>query len=111
MTNQYDYGRNKEKLVARKLRGQQTRCRLSPGNRGPADLTCVFPTGTKWDVQVKSTCKAQSKAPSAIDLARLKAKANKTGATPVIAKVVRNQVTFISARSGRRLIIPNGRKK
>ena len=111
MTSQYDYGRKNEKLVAGKLRGRGASCRLSPGSRGPADVICVFPTGTKWDVQVKSTRKGQPKAPSTKDLGRLKAEATKTGATPVVAKVTRKKVTFASARTGRNLTVPNRRKK
>ncbi len=111
MTSQYDYGRKKEKLVARKLRGHQARCTLSPGSRGPADVTCVFPTGTKWHIQVKSTRKGQPKIPNAVELDRLKTTATKTGSTPVIAKVARNRISFASARTGRNLTIPNRRKE
>ena len=106
MPNQYKYGRAKEQLVARKLRARGAKSRLSPGSRGPADLKCKFPAGTKWNVQVKSTRKGQPKAPSAKELGRLKSKATKIGATPVVAKVVRNKATFGSARSGRNLTIP-----
>lgn len=102
MTNQYKYGREKEIVVSKRLRGSGAKVKLSPGSRGAADLDVVFPT-KKWKVQVKSSRKGEPANHSRKDLGRLKSSATKTKATPVIAKVRRNKAEYISARNGRKL--------
>lgn len=104
MGNQYKYGREKEIMVARRLRGSGAKVKLSPGSRGAADLDAEFPT-KKWKVQVKSSRKGEPANPSRKDLGRLKSSATKTKATPIIAKVKRNKVEYISARNKRKLKI------
>jgi len=104
MGNQYKYGREKEIMVARRLRGSGAKVKLSPGSRGAADLDVEFPT-KKWKVQVKSSRKGEPANPSRKDLGRLKSSATKTKATPIIAKVKRNKVEYISARNKRKLKI------
>jgi len=103
MANQYKYGRKKEELVARKLRGKGAKVKLSPGSRGAADLIAEFHSGKKWLVQVKATRKGRPASPSPKDTGRLKSSARKNRATPVIAKVSRNKVSYSSARSKKRL--------
>ena len=83
MGNQYKYGREKEIMVARRLRGSGAKVKLSPGSRGAADLDVEFPT-KKWKVQVKSSRKGEPANPSRKDLGRLKSSATKTKATPII---------------------------
>jgi len=83
MTNQYKYGREKEIVVAKRLRGSGAKVKLSPGSRGAADLDAEFPT-KKWKVQVKSSRKGEPANPSRKDLGRLKSSATKTKATPII---------------------------
>ena len=51
MTKQYkyEYGREKEIVVAKRLRGSGAKVKLSPGSRGAADLDVAFPTKSeKW---------------------------------------------------------------
>jgi len=103
MTNQYKYGRKKEELVARKLRGKGAKVKLSPGSRGAADLIAEFHSGKKWLVQVKDTRKGRPASPSPKDTGRLKSSARKNRATPVIAKVSRNKVSYSSVCSKKRL--------
>ncbi|RLG24012.1 hypothetical protein DRN85_08340 [Methanosarcinales archaeon] len=103
MTNQYKYGRKKEELVTRKLRGKGAKVKLSSGSRGAADLIAEFPSGKKWHVQVKATRKGRPASPSSKDTGRLKSSASKNRATPVIAKVSRNKVSYSSVRNKRRL--------
>ncbi len=109
--DQYKYGRDKEIKVARSLRAKGASVKVSKGSRGGADLRIEFSTGTKWDIQVKSSRKGTPASPSTKDLGRLKQGATKSGVTPVIAKVTPKGVQFISARSGRKLTPPPRKKK
>ena len=110
MADQTRYGTDKEQRVARSLRRRGAKVERSPGSRGPADLKAEFPSGTEWDVQVKSTRSGKPAPPSARDTGRLKQGSTQRGATPVIADVSRNKVDYRSARSGRRLSPPSSRK-
>ncbi len=109
--NQYEYGRDKEIKVARSLRAKGASVKVSKGSRGGADLRIEFSTGTKWDIQVKSSRRGAPASPSTKDLFRLKLGATKSDATPVIAKVTPKGMQFISARSGRKLTPPPRKKK
>ena len=109
--SKYEYGREKEIKIARSLRGKGATVKVSKGSRGAPDLRVEFSTGTKWNIQVKSSRKGTPASPSVKDLGRLKQGATKSGATPVIAKVTPKGATFISARSGRKLTPPPRKKK
>jgi len=109
MADQYGYGRTKEELVARKLRGYGAKVDLMPGSRGPYDLKAKFPTGTVWLIAVKATRKGSPASPTAKELGRLKQSATKRKATAVIAYVSRNVVEFVSARDERKLTPPKCR--
>ena len=109
MVNQYKYGRDKEQKVARSLRARGAKVNISPGSKESADLKVRFPTGTKWNVQVKSTRSGKPSQPKPFDLGRLKQSSTKTGSTPVIATVTQNGIEFKSARSGRTLKPPKKR--
>lgn len=111
MANQYKYGRRKERLAAQLLRGRGARVKLSKGSKGASDLEAVFPSGTKWKVQVKSTRAGAARRPSLKDQGRLKISATKSGATGVLARIVRNKVNFESIRDGRKLTPPTRRKR
>ena len=102
MTSKYTYGRNKEKTVAKELEKKGSKVVLSPGSKGAADLTAKFPNKT-WKVQVKSSKVGTPKSPNSKDLGRLKSSATKSKATPVIAKVEKNKITYFSARNNREL--------
>ena len=108
---QYKYGRDKEIKLAQSLRGKGASVKVSKGSLGAADLRVEFSTGTKWDIQVKSSRRGTPASPSAKDSGRLKQGATKTGATSVIAKATPKGVQFISARSGRKLTPPPRKKK
>ncbi len=102
MTNQYNYGRKKEHLVANRLRNKGASVKLSPGSRGAADLVARFDTKT-WLVQVKSTRSGTPASPTAANLGNLKRSATNSSATPVVAEVSGKKVKYFSARDGREL--------
>ena len=106
MTNQYKYSREKEQKIARSLRSRGAKVNLSEGSKGAADLEAKFPSGTKWNVQVKSTRSGSPSQPNPKDLGRLKQSSTKSGATPVLANVSRGKIEYTSARSGRKLNPP-----
>jgi hypothetical protein len=84
--------------------------RVSPGSKGSADLKATFPSGTKWNVQAKSTRSSKPEQPSGHDLGRLKQSSTKTRATPVIANVTQSGIEFKSASSGRTLKPPTKKR-
>ena len=110
-TNQYRYGRKKEQKVAQALRNKGARVSVSPGSRGAADLVAKFPSGTRWDVQVKSTRSGVAASLSSKQAARLKTVAAHRRSTSVVAKVGPRQIVYESARSGRTLNPPTIRKR
>jgi hypothetical protein len=97
------YGSGQELKVARQLRGHGAKVSISPGSRGAADLKARFPSGRSWNVQVKSSRSGAPASPSARDLGRLKISANRSAATPVVAKVTPKGISYTSARSGRKV--------
>lgn len=109
--SQYEKGRDKEIKVARSLRARGASVKVSKGSKGAADLRVKFSTGTKWNIQVKSSSKGVPASPSAKDLGRLKQGATKSGATPVVTKVTPKGIQYISARSGRKLTPPSRKNK
>lgn len=109
--DEYNYGRDKEKKVAKSLRAKGVKVELSEASKGAADLVAEFPSGTKWVVQVKSTREGKAASPSARELGRLKQLATKSKATPVVAKVSPEGIEYESARSGRKLNPPKSKKK
>ena len=111
MPDQYKYGREKELKLARSLRARGASVKVSKGSKGAADLKATFPTGKKWNIQVKSTRKGTPASPSRKDVGRLKQSATKSGATPVVAKVSRGKVVYSSARSQRTLKPPQRKRR
>jgi hypothetical protein len=106
----YSYGRAKERKVAQLLRKKGASVEVSKGSRGAADLKVTFPTGRKWNVQVKAHRRSIPASPSAKELQRLRQGATRSGATPVVANVTPKGVKYTSARSGRKLT-PATRKR
>ena len=109
--SKYEYGRDKELKVARSLRAKGASVKVSKGSKGAADLRVEFSTGTKWDIQVKSSRRGTPAPPSRKDAGRLKQGATKRGATSVIAKVSRGKVTYSSALSQRNLKPPQRKRR
>lgn len=105
MTKQQKYGIKKEQKVAQSLRSRGAKVTRSPGSKGAADLKAKFPSGTKWNVQVKSTRSGTPASPSSKDLGRLKQSAARDNATPVVAKVFPKKIEYESTR-GRKLTPP-----
>ena len=108
--SQKKYGLKKEDKVGRSLRARGAKVHASPGSIGAADLKATFPSGTKWNIQVKSSRTSEVSSPSRRDLGRLKASASKSKATPVVAKVTPKGITYESARTGRPLKPPQKKK-
>ena len=109
--DEYKYGKEKEGRVAQLLRNKGASVKPSRASKGAADLTVTFPTGTKWNVQVKSSRTSKPASPSRRDIGRLKQSSTKRGATAVIAKVSPKGIEYTSARSGRKLTPPPRKKK
>ena len=109
--DEYSYGRAKEKKVAQLLRNKGADVKVSKSSKGAADLRVKFSTGTKWDIQVKSSRRGTPISPSAKELGRLKQGATKSGATPVVAKVTPKGIHYTSAKSGRKLTPPPRKRK
>lgn len=105
MANQYRYGRSKEQKVAHALRSRGASVKTSPQSRTGVDLKAKFPTGTKWDIQVKSSRTNRPPTVAPRDLNRLKQIARRDNATPVIANVTPKGTIYKSA-SGRTLNPP-----
>lgn len=109
--SQYEYGREKELKIARSLRAKGASIKVSKGSKGAADLKVTFSTGTKWNIQVKSSRRGTPASLSAKDSDRLKQGATKAGATPVLAKVTPKGIKYISERSGKKLTPPPRKKE
>lgn len=109
--DQYKYGRGKEQKVAQSLRRKGAKVEVSKGSKGAADLIAKFPSGTKWNVQVKATRSGTAASPSAKDAGRLKQVATKSKSTAVVAKVSPKGIEYKSVRSGRTLIPPKSKKR
>ena len=106
---QIKFGIKKEQKVAQALRSRGAKVVRSEGSKGAADLKAVFPSGTKWNVQVKATRRGSSARPSSRDLGRLKQSAKKSNATAVIARVSPKGIDYESAL-GRQLNPPKRKK-
>jgi len=105
MTKQIKFGIKKEQKVAQSLRSYGAKVIRSPDSRGAADLKAKFPSGTKWNVQVKATRSGTPASPSSRDLGRLKQSARMDNATAVVAKVSPQKIEYESAK-GRKLTPP-----
>ena len=86
MANRTKTGQKGERAVAQTLNKRGFKTKLSPGSRGPADVT-ARKGGTKLAIQVKSSEGGKPKNPSPREKTRLGAMANATGAVPVVAQV------------------------
>lgn len=111
MANQSNYGKMKEEKVANILRSRGASVHRSPGSKGAADLKAKFPSGIKWNIQVKSSRAANPSAPTSKELGRLKQSATKDNATPVVANVTPKGISFRSVRSNRTLTPPKVKRK
>lgn len=109
--NQYKYGRGKEQKVARSLRSKGAKVEVSKGSRVAADLIAIFPSGTKWNVQVKAARSGGAAIPSSIGKWRLKQVSTRLRSTAVVAKVSAQGVLYKSAVSGRTLSPPKFKKR
>jgi len=110
LTENYKYGRDKEQKVANALRNKGASGRVSRGSKSAVDLKVVFPSGTKWNIQVKSSRSKRAAPPTSKEVGRLKQGAIKSSATPVIAKVTPEGIEYESASTGRTLVPPKRRK-
>ena len=106
---QIKFGIKKEQKVAQVLRSRGAKVTRSVGSRGAADLKAKFPSGTKWNIQVKATREGTSSRPSSKDLGRLKQSAKRSNATAVIARVSPRGIEYESS-SGRKLSPPKRRR-
>jgi len=100
--SQYQYGRRKERQVAKQLRRKGYRVKVRGASRGASDV--IAQKGSKkWVVQVKATRKKATPQISPSGRRRLKIQARQMGATPVLANVTRGRIRYRSARINRKL--------
>jgi Holliday junction resolvase len=109
MKDKYGFGRKNEQAVAQSLRRKGASVNVSPGSRGPADLRAES-ENTTWLVQVKASESDCAAMPSPKERGDLKRKATREGATPVIARKTPEGTKYTSARTGRELSPPKGKK-
>ena len=100
--NNYKYGRKKEKLVEKRLKNKGYKTQLSPGSRSPCDVK-ARKGSKKWLIQVKSSRSSTPNSMSKEEKRRLRIKASKSNALPVLAQVKRGKIQFKSLKSGRKL--------
>ena len=102
----YDCGIINEKLVAKKLRQLgASKVVISPGSRGPADIEAQFPSGKKWSLQIKSTCRPSNKVKNltSSEKIRLRKHANRKKSTPIVGKVKNGNIDLSYLNSGRKV--------
>lgn len=109
--HEYEYGISKEKKIANLLRRKSASVKASPASRGVAGLRVTFSTGTKWNVQVKSSHTGKPAPTSARDLERFKQSSTKSSATAVIANITAKGIEYRSARDGRKLTPPPRKRR
>lgn len=97
----FQYGAQKEKLVAQRLQSKGYSTSLSNGSRGPSDIKARGPK--RWDIQVKASCKNEKTPLSLYERRRIKIQASKDNAIPVHAQVCGDRVVFRSVRTGKKL--------
>lgn len=96
-------GQKAENRVAISLKRSGANVKQSPGSRGSADVIANWPTGKEWMVQVKYSGKGKPADLSTREIKNLTSRAERNNATPVIAKVIPEKITYTSAKSGREL--------
>ncbi len=100
----FQYGAEMERKVAERLRHKGWEVKMSPGSRGPYDLTAK--KGRRlWLVQVKATHRPVTfveKLSTAEREALIQA-ADSRGAVPVLALVAKGWIFLLSARRWRHL--------
>ncbi|MGO9021894.1 MAG: hypothetical protein ACLQVJ_26445 [Syntrophobacteraceae bacterium] len=94
---------DKESKVARSLRGGGAKVQVPKKGTAGSDLVAKFPSGTVWNVEVKSRIAGK-------DVAHTKptSSGNKT---KVLAKVSAQGIEYESAKSGRKLTPPKPKKR
>jgi len=97
------HGYERELAIARYLRGTGADVHVSPGSRGPADLTATWSSGRVWKIQVKASRQGIPKQPSPEERRRLKQVATRAGAVAVVAISQGTRTAYYSARTGDRL--------
>lgn len=96
-------GQRAEGRVVNSLRRSGAKVEQSPGSRGSADATAKWEGGKEWLVQVKSSRSNDPAGLSSRERTNLVSRADRTGATPVVAKVTSKEIRYESARDGRKL--------
>ena len=102
--DEFDYGAEMERRVAERLRSKGWKVKMSPGSRGPYDLS-----GRKgqrfWLVQVKATRRPVTfvEKLSTVEREALLEVSESRRAVPVLALVAKGWIFFLSARRWRHL--------
>lgn len=96
-------GSKAEKRVANSLRRTGARVVLSPGSKGSTDMVAKWSTGKEWLPQVKYSGTRQPAGLSSREKRNLTSRAERRGATPVLAQVTPAKINYTSAKTGRKL--------
>jgi len=104
----YACGIANEERVARYIKRHYgaSKVDISPGSRGSADLTAIFPSGKIWSIQVKSTCTIDGKPKrlSNAEITRLVRDARRKKHTPIYAKVKGRKIDLEYVNSRKKII-------
>ena len=96
-------GKKAELRVASSLRRTGASVKLSPGSRGSADMVAKWSGGKQWLSQVKYSGSGKPAGLSSKEKRNLLARAKRNNATPVLAQVTPAKITYLSAKTGRKL--------
>lgn len=96
-------GLKAEKRVANSLRRSGAQVIQSPGSRGSADVIAKWPSGKQWLTQVKYSRTGHPAGLSPKEKKNLISRTRRHRATPVLAQVTPTKITYVSAKTGRKL--------
>ncbi len=98
---QYKYGSRSGQQVARDLKSHGAQVILSGRTGGPQHLLAKFSYFKKWLIEAKASRGKKSLQLTPEEKRRLKVKAARNNAIPVLASVQKGEVTYISVKTGR----------
>lgn len=98
---QYKYGSRSGQKVAKDLKEHGAQVTLSGRTGGPQHLLAKFSYFKKWLIEVKASRGKKTATLTPEEKRRLKLKATRNKAIPVLAPVQKGEVTYISVKTGR----------
>lgn len=104
-SNDVRHGFAREKAIARYLTRRGAAVEVSPGSRGPADVTARWST-TTWKIQVKASRRGKAKPTRPNERERLQAAASGASQRAVLAYSNAGRTTYHCAVTGERIYPP-----